>query len=134
LAMVAVLRTCPPLDAVVDGVPRRLALLFVGNGSYGPRGFVPRWRPALDSGRLDVRFADTSRRFSWLGLVLASVTGDLYRTSSYVEASPEVLDVKTNDSTKLSRDGEVSDAPSAVNFSVRRQALTVYCGAASRER
>ena len=36
---------CPPLAAEVDGVRRRLVMIFIGNGGYSPRGYVPRWRP-----------------------------------------------------------------------------------------
>lgn len=126
LAIVRVLRTCPPLEAEVDGKPRRIVLFFVGSNAYRPRGFVPRWRPTLDSGLLDVRFADSSRRRSMLGLVGAALTGDLYRTSSYVEATTRDIEVKAQTDTRLARDGEVFDAPDVVRFAIRRQALTVY--------
>ena len=33
-ALTQVLRKCPPLAAEVDGVPRRLVMIFVGNGAY----------------------------------------------------------------------------------------------------
>lgn len=126
VAMMRVLHSCPPLQAEVDGTPRRIVLFFVGSNAYRPRGFVPRWRPALDSGVLDVRFADSSRRGSMLGLVGAALTGDLYRTHSYVEATSDDIEVKIHNDTKLARDGEVFDAPDVVRFAIRKQALTVY--------
>lgn len=128
IAVATVWRHCPPLDAEVDGVPRRLLLLFVGNGAYRPRGFVPRGRPQMDSGVLDVRFADTSKRGVW-GLLGAALTSDLYRSSRYVETTRPRLHVRIDgDPGLLARDGEVAPAPADVRFGVRRGALTVFCG------
>jgi diacylglycerol kinase family enzyme/membrane-associated phospholipid phosphatase len=128
VAIVTVIRECPPLDAEVDGVQRRLLLLFIGNGEYEPRGFVPRWRRRLDTGNLDVRLADANRG-STLGLIAATLTANLYKSHSYVEARRPSVRVKiTGDTGYLARDGEITDAPSEVRFSVRRQALTVYRG------
>jgi diacylglycerol kinase family enzyme len=131
VAMVTVLRRYPPLAAEVDGVRRRLQLLFIGNGEYQPRGFVPRWRPRLDSGRLDVRFVDSGGRGSTWRLVAATLAADLYPTSRYVELHTRRVTVKiVSGGGFLARDGEIEDAPSVVDFSVRRQALTVYRGRA----
>ncbi|MDQ2750122.1 MAG: phosphatase PAP2 family protein [Actinomycetota bacterium] len=129
IAIVRVLRHCPPLDAEVDGVSRRLLLLFIGNGDYRPRGFVPRWRRRLDAGHLDVRFADEARGHSTWRLLAATLSADLYKSSSYVEARQPAVTVTISGNTGyLARDGEIEDAPSEVRFSVRRQALTVYRG------
>jgi undecaprenyl-diphosphatase len=127
VAIMTVLRTCPPLAAEVDGIPRRLMLLFVGNGDYEPRGFVPRWRRRLDSGRLDVRLVDAARGgYTWR-LLAGALTADLYKSDRYVEMRCPELHVKiTGDSGQLARDGEIEEAPGEVAFSVRRQALTVF--------
>jgi undecaprenyl-diphosphatase len=129
LAVLSVWRRHEPLDAVVDGVPRRLLLLFVGNGRYEPRGFVPRFRRRLDTGCLDVRLVDSGKRGVW-GLLAAALTSDLYRSSSYVETTTEALTVRLTGGAngQLARDGEVEPAPTKVSFAVRRQALTVFCG------
>jgi undecaprenyl-diphosphatase len=129
VAILTVLRKYPPLSATVDGVPRRLVLLFVGNGEYKPRGYVPRWRARLDSGRLDLRFVDASRgSYAW-GLLAGTLTADLYRSSRYVETRPSSVDVHlTGDTRLLARDGEIDEAPDHVTFSVRPKALTVYRG------
>lgn len=128
LAMIIVLRTCPPLDAEIDGIRRRLLMLFIGNGAYQPRGFVPRWRPCLDAGDLDVRYIDVRGRGAWLPLVGGVLTGNLHRSSRYVEQRRTSLSIRIADNPgDLARDGEVSPAPESVVFSVR-QALTVYCG------
>jgi undecaprenyl-diphosphatase len=129
LALLSVWRHHQPVDAVVDGTPRRLLLLFVGNGPYSPRGFVPRFRTRLDTGHLDVRLVDSGKRGVW-GLLGVALTSDLYRSSRYVETTAEAMTVRCSGETpgRLARDGEVEPAPAEVNFGVRRQALTVFCG------
>jgi undecaprenyl-diphosphatase len=128
-AITRVLRHCPPLAAEVNGVKRRLVMIFIGNGRYSPRGYVPRWRAGLDSGELDVRLVDSARSGSWWRLLLAALTGDMYRTSRYLETRTPSLTVTIDGPPGyLARDGEITDAPSTVTFSVRREALTVYRG------
>jgi len=132
VALVGVLRHCPPLAVRMDGQPRQLLMLFVGNGDYAPSGFMPRWRPRLDTGRLDIRYADTGARTASLGLVAAALTGGLLRTSRYSQArQPELAVEIDGDTGYLARDGEVAQAPRFARFTVRRQALTVYHGAPS---
>jgi diacylglycerol kinase family enzyme len=133
VAMISVLRSSPTFDAEVDGVHRRLLLLFIGNNDYHPRGFVPRWRGRLDSGLLDVRFVDAGKRGTMVRLLAATLSGDFYKAGSYVEWHRDELDIRlTGEAGMLARDGEIDEAPSKVRYSVRRQALTVYRGAASR--
>jgi undecaprenyl-diphosphatase len=130
-AIAQVLRKCPPLEAEVDGVRRRLVMIFIGNGGYSPRGFVPRWRSAMDSGQLDVRLVDSALSGARWRLLLGALTGDLYRSSRYVETRTPSLTVTTSGPPGyLARDGEVTDAPNKVTFSVRREALVVYRGGA----
>ncbi len=128
-AILQVLRKCPPLAADVDGARRRLVMIFIGNGRYSPRGYVPRWRARLDSGQLDVRLVDSARPGSWWRLLLGALTGDMYRTSRYLETQTPSLRVDIEGPPGyLARDGEVTDAPNANTFSVRREALVVYAG------
>jgi diacylglycerol kinase family enzyme/membrane-associated phospholipid phosphatase len=128
-AIYHVLRHCPPLAAQVDGVQRRLVMIFVGNGGYSPRGFVPRWRSRLDSGQLDVRLVDSGQSGARWRLLLGAVTGDMYRSSRYLETRTSSLKVTIDGPPGyLARDGEITDAPNSVTFSVRRDALTVYRG------
>ena len=130
VAIVRVARGGPGFDAVVDGRRTHALLLFVGNGCYRPTGLVPRWRPALDTGLLDVRWVDGSRRWSLVSLLAAALSGNAYRPRSYRARTVETLHVDVDgERGLLARDGEVSEAPTPVRFSVRRQALTVYRGA-----
>jgi diacylglycerol kinase family enzyme/membrane-associated phospholipid phosphatase len=132
MALLTVLRKCPPLAAEVDGVQRRLVMIFIGSGAYLPRGFTPKWRPRLDSGQLDVRLVDSALPGSRWRLMLGALTGDMYRSSRYLEGRKPSLSVTISGAPGyLARDGEVTDAPSEARFSVRREALTVYRGASS---
>jgi undecaprenyl-diphosphatase len=127
VAVVHVFRNCPPLAVEIDGVPRRLEMLFIGNGLYSPRGLRPQWRPRLDSGLLDVRLLDSARYVSRWRLLIGAVTGTLPRSDDYIETRPSQLKVAIDGPPGyLGRDGEVSDAPDVAVFSVRRAALTVY--------
>jgi len=132
VALLVTLRRCPPLPARVDGTDRMMQALFVGNGSYRPSGMVPRWRPRLDSGTLDVRLMDASKPTSTFGLLAAALSGGAVHTSRFVRLrTPELLvRIHSNGTTAdaLARDGEVCDAPREVRFAVRRQALTIYRG------
>jgi diacylglycerol kinase family enzyme len=62
--------------------------------------------------------------------LLGALTGDLYRSSRYLEIrKPNLTVTISGPPGYLARDGEVTDAPNKVTFSVRRGALTVYRGA-----
>lgn len=131
IAMLSVLRHCPPLQARVDGKSRCLLMLFVGSGQFTPTGFWPRWRRRLDSGCLDIRYVDTSKRTATLGLLAGTLTSALFRTARHVESRQHELTVEmAAGSGYLARDGEIDQAPCTARFTVRRQALTVYRGAA----
>jgi undecaprenyl-diphosphatase len=128
LAVLKVWRKHQPLVAEVDGTPRQLLLLFVGNGVYQPRGFVPRYRARLDTARLDLRLADSGKHGVW-ALLGAAITSDLYRSKRYVEQTPREVTVRVSgDTGMLATDGEVQPAPREVTFRVLPQALTVFCG------
>ena len=126
VALLAVLRSCPPLAAEVDGEPHDVLMLFVGNGRYLPAGFVPRGRARLDSGVLDVRLLDARRGGRLWRAALGAVRGDLRQVEGYRERRAHELTIRSAGSTRLARDGEVADAAEVVRFAVRRQALTVY--------
>lgn len=129
-AMITVARKCPPVTADIDGKRRELLLFFVGNGQYEPRGFVPRGRPSLHTGRLDVRLLDERKRASYLRVAVGVLITGMRRLPGYVELSRPEVHVRISGNTgSLARDGEVSDATADLTFTVRRDALTVYRGA-----
>lgn len=129
IAIRRVLRSCPPLPAMVDGAPRQLAMLFIGNNVYEPRDFGPRWRPRLDTGNLDVRFVDARRPGTLTRLVMSALFGRTHRSARYEQSvQPELTVAMTGHPGLVSRDGEITDAPAKITYTVRRGALVVYRG------
>ncbi len=127
IAIVTVLRTCPPLAVSMDGEARHLAMLFVGSNVYEPRNLAPHWRERLDTGRLDVRYVESRGGGTMARLVLAALSGRLERSARLVTVTPSELDVTmTEDPGDMSRDGEVSKAPQTARFTMRRNAVTVF--------
>lgn len=126
-ALIRVLAAARPLHLVVDG--RRLAvwLLFVGNGPYHPRGMVPAWRPALDSGLLDIRYLRADVRLSRTRFVLAALTGALRHSRVYVQREAPSLRVRVlGDPVALATDGEVAVSGQRFDFAVAEGRLSVY--------
>lgn len=127
VGLVRVLRTAQPLTVEVNGRPRRLWLLFAGNGTYLPEGFAPAYRPRLDDGLLDVRVVDGSRPLARTRLVAAVLTGTLSR--SRVCATARLPRLRLSGLTgvaDLAYDGEVTPAPDALVLEKQHRALTVY--------
>jgi undecaprenyl-diphosphatase len=127
VALVSVLRRDQPVEAVLDGRPRRLWMGFAGNCRYRPDGFAPSWRERLDDGRLDVRLIDAHSPLARTRLVLAVLSGRLGRCRVYSETTARELRVETSAPIRLSRDGETFDA-SGRSFTVTKSAsrLAVY--------
>jgi diacylglycerol kinase family enzyme/membrane-associated phospholipid phosphatase len=127
LATWLVMRHEPPLEVLVDGRRRRLAMLFVGSGRYQPEGYLPRGRNQLDDGMLDIRLVEACRPLQLVRLVASSVVGRLQRSAIYAEWSADELVVASPDgSVDLAFDGEVSRGGREFRFANRPRALTVY--------
>lgn len=108
LAMARVLASAEPLPVTIDGVPRSVWMLFVGNGRYSPRDQVPMSRPAIHGGTLDVRYLPADRRFSRIRLVAAALTGTLGSSPTYVQTNtPSVTVEIAGAAVALATDGEV---------------------------
>lgn len=127
LGLVTVLRVARPQDVTVDGVPRRLWMLFAGNGHYLPVGFAPAIRPSLDDGLLDIRIVAATVRFARTRLVLGALTRTLRWCRPYEASLRSSLELACQDGPLgLSVDGEVLSAPSTVVLAKSARALTVY--------
>ncbi|MBO3681260.1 bifunctional phosphatase PAP2/diacylglycerol kinase family protein [Streptomyces sp. NEAU-YJ-81] len=83
VALTRVLRTASPMEVEVNGRPRRLWMLFAGNGIYSPEGFAPTYRQQLDDGLLDVRAIDGEERLARTRLLISALTGTLGRSRVY---------------------------------------------------
>ncbi|MGV9246287.1 phosphatase PAP2 family protein [Streptomyces sp. NPDC003710] len=127
VALIRVLRTATPAELRLDGRPRRLWLLFAGNGRYLPDGFAPAYRPRLDDGLLDLRLIDGCHRLARTRVVLSALAGTLGRSRVYVaERVPEVRIENLRGTDTCAYDGEVLPAPGALRLGKRNRALVVY--------
>jgi undecaprenyl-diphosphatase len=127
VALAEVLHAAEPLVIDVDGEPRRLWLLFGGNGRYHPAGFAPSWRERLDDAQIDVRMVDANRRLGRTRLVAAVLSGRLGRCRVYEERRVDALalDVGGED-VQLARDGEVGPLPPQLCLRPAARPLVVY--------
>jgi diacylglycerol kinase family enzyme/membrane-associated phospholipid phosphatase len=127
LALIRVLREAKPLDVVLDGREVTVWLLFVGNGPYHPRGMVPSWRPALDTGLLDIRYLRADLHLSRVRFLAAVLSGTLHRSRIYVQRDAPTLHVEVlGGPVALATDGEVPVTGRRFKFAVVPGKLAVY--------
>jgi diacylglycerol kinase family enzyme/membrane-associated phospholipid phosphatase len=127
LALIRVLREADPLVARIDGIPRKVWLVFVGNGLYRPRGFAAAARHRLDSGLIDVRYVRADVWLSRTRFVVGALAGALQRSRTYVQRESAELRVEVlGRPLALATDGEVIAEGRKFRFFTRPAALTVY--------
>ncbi|MFI6490235.1 bifunctional phosphatase PAP2/diacylglycerol kinase family protein [Streptomyces sp. NPDC050564] len=127
VALIRVLRTATPIELSVNGRPRRLWLLFAGNGRYVPEGFAPAFRPRLDDGLLDVRLVDGDRRLARTRVIASALVGGLRRSRVYsAEQVPWVQLEGLAGADSLAYDGEVAPGSSELRLEKTRRAIVVY--------
>ena len=127
VALVRVLRRGEPVRVELDGEPRSLWLIFIGNCRYQPSGLAPRRRERLDDGLLDVRLVGAERPWARTRLVLAILTGTLGRSAVFEERVVERLAVRGLDGPlRLARDGETFDGGADVVVGKEDRPLDVY--------
>ncbi|HVK21406.1 MAG TPA: phosphatase PAP2 family protein [Actinokineospora sp.] len=121
------LRGAQPIRMALDGRPHLVWWLFVGNGTYDPKGFAPNRRPALDTGLLDVRYLRADVPFSRARFVLATVARTLGTSHVYRELDVAELDVELLDGhRRIATDGEVGPLANRFCFRSRPRALSIY--------
>lgn len=127
LATARVLRRAQPIRLEFDGRTRLVWMLFVGNGTYSPKGFTPTSRPALDTGLLDVRYLRADLPYSRARFVLAMLTRTLEASRVYRQCDLPDLDVRLLDGPRrIATDGEVGPLGTRFQFCSRPRALSVY--------
>lgn len=127
VALVKVLWSSEPLDLELDGRHRQVWLVFVGNGAYEPRGFVPNRRPRVDDDQLDVRLVEGTQPWARARLVGAVLTGTLSHSRPYDEFRCKRLEVRSHSgSLRLAVDGETFDGSDTFTICKRPDPLTVY--------
>ncbi|MFD4565869.1 bifunctional phosphatase PAP2/diacylglycerol kinase family protein [Streptomyces sp. NPDC058467] len=127
VALIRVLRTATPIELSVNGRPRRLWLLFAGNGRYVPEGFAPTFRPRLDDGLLDLRLVDGGPRLARTRVIVSALVGGLRRSRVYsAERVPWVRLEELTGTNSLAYDGEVAPTSTELRLEKVRRALVVY--------
>ncbi|MEU1121715.1 MULTISPECIES: diacylglycerol kinase family protein [unclassified Streptomyces] len=110
IGLAKVLATGTPLSVVINGRPRRIWLLFAGNGIYHPAGFAPTYRTQLDDGLLDVRAVEAGTPLARTRLLLAVLTGTLHNSRVLTTAQVRRLELEVMEGDPhLAYDGEVTD-------------------------
>jgi undecaprenyl-diphosphatase len=128
VALTWVLRHEPPIDIEIDGVRRRLWLVFVGNGIYRPPGFAPTYRSRLDEGLLDVRLIDGAAPLARSRLVAAVLTGQLRRSRVYEQraATRVMIAAGQDEPLPFACDGEVTDGVRRIAVTTSGARLVIY--------
>ncbi|MBP2325669.1 undecaprenyl-diphosphatase [Kibdelosporangium banguiense] len=127
MALVRVLSKSMPLQMVINNESHLVWMLFVGNGTYQPKGFAPTARPELDSGLMDVRYIRADVRFSRLRFVLGAIMGALHRSRTYQHLEVRALDVTIQGRPiRIATDGEVGPLGNRFRFRATPAALGVY--------
>ena len=116
-----------PTTLIVDGVRHRLWIMYLGRGRYYPRDHAPLLRPVLDDGVLDVRMITADESFARLRLLWSVLTGTVAtsRITHLTEASSVRVEAGTGPMV-LAVDGETMPGVRAVEFTLKRGALTYY--------
>jgi len=125
-ALVTVLRRSEPVRVRINGKWQVVWFLFIGNNPYYPRGFVPAWRPSLDSGLIDARWLRADIRFSRTRAVFGLALGALGHSRVYVQQEAPSFDVELEVPGMLATDGEVVETSGRFTFRVAPDPISVY--------
>jgi undecaprenyl-diphosphatase len=127
IALIRVLWESDPLIARIDGVPRKVWLVFVGNGLYQPRGFAAAARHRLDSRLIDVRYVRADVWLSRTRFLIGALVGALEQSRTYVQRERAELRIEVlGPPVALATDGEVIAEGRRFHFFTQPAALKVY--------
>lgn len=128
VALFKVLRSSQPIEVEIDGRPRSLWMIFIGNCRYHPKGFAPSWRERLDDGLLDVRLVDGTQPWARTRLLLAVLSGTLGRCQVYEHSLVSQLKVRSLDGLpmRLARDGETFEGSAEFTVTKLDRPLPIY--------
>ncbi|MEV5782084.1 diacylglycerol kinase family protein [Streptomyces sp. NPDC052287] len=128
VGLAGVLAKGSPVNVSVNGRPKRLWLLFAGNGIYHPAGFAPTYRTQLDDGLLDVRAVDAGTPLARTRLLLAVLTGTLHNSRVLTTAQVRSLRLEAlHGDPQFSYDGEVTRVASGrLVLDKLTRAVTLY--------
>jgi undecaprenyl-diphosphatase len=126
VALATALRREEPVEVEIDGSPRKVWAIFVGNCRYEPAGFAPAYRPDLRDGLLDVRIVDAARPLVAARLIAAVLTGTLARSTVYEQRYANEVRIRADRPLRLARDGETFDGSREFVIRKREKPLRVY--------
>ncbi len=127
VALIRVLWESDPLVARVNGKPRKVWLVFVGNGLYRPRGFAAATRHRLDSGLFDLRYVRADVPLSRIRFLMGALSSALERSRTYIQQErTELLIEILGPPVALATDGEVITQGRRFQFFTLPAALQVY--------
>ncbi|MFP4311277.1 MAG: bifunctional phosphatase PAP2/diacylglycerol kinase family protein [Nitriliruptoraceae bacterium] len=115
-----------PFELEIDGRPRRVWAVFIGNGTYLADGIAPARRRRLDDGLLDVRLVGAERRWARSRLLLSMLSGRLHASAVYERWTAAQVQVRSSQGPlRLAWDGESAQGPEAFTIEKRPRALLV---------
>lgn len=121
-----VVATREPVELELDGRRRRVWMLFIGNGSFGPDGIAPSQRRRLDDGLLDVRIVTAERSWARTRVFAGMLTGRLGRCAALETWSARELRIRSlQGPLELATDGEVWEGSETFTVRKRSQPLVV---------
>ncbi|MFC4585830.1 phosphatase PAP2 family protein [Sphaerisporangium corydalis] len=119
-----------PEEMMVDGVRRRVWLLFAGNCAYESRGVAPTRRERLEDGVLDIRLLTAASRLPRLRAMSSTILGGFGVSRHYHQWRADTVRVASvagpGAEVRLARDGETFTAPGPVVFGKRPRSLLVF--------
>jgi diacylglycerol kinase family enzyme len=126
-SMYRTLKGAKPIRLDINGEEHPVWAVFVGNGTYLPRGLNPATRSDLADGILDLQYLRADRRFGRTTAVIASLFGTVERSRVLGSVQSDRIEVRSNSGPILSaRDGEVEDPVDTIVLDLEPRALTVY--------
>jgi diacylglycerol kinase family enzyme/membrane-associated phospholipid phosphatase len=115
-----------PIELLVDGVPRRVWTVFVGNCRYESGGAAPARHRRLEDGLLDIRMLAAADRLPRARAFISLASGGLRLSRHYQQWQADTLRVSApSGEMRLARDGETFTARGEVEFVKRPRALLV---------
>lgn len=127
IAAAQVLHGHTPMRVELNGESVVAWIVFVGNGSYTPRGLSPAWRPRLDDGLLDVQYLRADTKWSRSRTVLTQLFGITQHTGLYRDHLVKELRVRSlSGPLEIARDGEPAESATEFHFVKRPGKLIVY--------
>lgn len=115
-----------PVDLVVDGVPRRVWMVFVGNCRYEAPGAAPARRQRLEDGLLDIRVLTAADRLPRVRVFLSLLAARVRLSRHYQHWQADTLRISApSGRLPLARDEETFTVTGEVEFTKRPRSLLV---------